>query len=123
MLSCQLPASRDAEGFVEFTLQAMDHEVFLGLMKHNHFDQGPFRGEPKYPGPGWVVVDHIVRNVHVLQGVSYVILGVLALEGRGVDLQWSHLINVTRNSVVPLGAVRFALRAAYGLEEAASRLL
>jgi hypothetical protein len=33
-----------------------------------------------------VVVDHVVRNVYVLQRVSYVVLGVLALEGRVVDL-------------------------------------
>src|ERR1700678_2735306 len=100
-----VPASRDADGFVEFGLpglHAMNHEVFVGLMKHDDFDQGPLRREPKYPGPRWIVVDHIVRNVYVLQGVSYVVLGVLALEGRGVDLHWSHLINVTRNFVVPL---------------------
>ena len=83
------PASRDAKGFVEFSLpglHAMDHEVFRGLMEHDDFDQDSLRREPKYPGPRRIVVDHIVRNVHVLQGVVYVVLGVLALEGRVVDL-------------------------------------
>lgn len=103
-VAMSVPASRDAESFVEFTLpglHVMDHEVFLGLMKHDQFDQGSRRREPKCPGPRWIVVDDIVRNVYVLQGVSYVVLGVLTLQGRVVDLQWSHLINVARNSVVP----------------------
>jgi hypothetical protein len=103
-VAMSVPASRNTESFVEFTLtglHAMDHEVFLGLVKHDHFDQSPLWCEPKYPGPRWIVVDHVVRNVYVLQGVSYVVLGVPALEGRVVDLQWSHLINVTRNSLVP----------------------
>jgi len=103
-VAMSVPASRNTESFVEFTLtglHAMDHEVFLGLVKHDHFNQSPFRCEPKYPGPRWIVVDHVVRNVYMLQGVSYVVLGVPALEGRIVDLQWSHLINVTRNSLVP----------------------
>jgi len=42
----------------------------------------------------------------VLQSVSYVVLRVLALEGRVVDLHWPHLINVTRNYVIPPGLRR-----------------
>lgn len=68
-------------------------------MKHDQFDQSSLRREPKYPGPKRIVVDHIVRNMHVLQGVSYVVLGVPALEGRVVDPRWPHSINVTRNFV------------------------
>jgi hypothetical protein len=76
-----LPASCGAEGFIEFTLSglhAMDHEVFLGFMEHDHFHRGSLCRKAEYPGPRRVVVDHVVGNVDVLQSVSYVVLGVLA---------------------------------------------
>ncbi len=88
-VAMSVPASRNTESFVEFALpglHTMDHEVFLGLMKHDQFNQSSLRREPKYPGPRRIVVDHIVRNMHVLQGMSYVVLGIPVFEGRAGTL-------------------------------------
>jgi hypothetical protein len=88
-VATSVPASRETESFVEFGLpglHAMDHEVFPGPVKHDQFNQDRLGREPKYPGPRRILVDYVVRNVHVLHGVSYVVLGELAPECRVVDL-------------------------------------
>ena len=114
-----LASPNDAKGFVEFGLagrHAMNHEVFLGLVKHDQFDQCSRRREPEDPRPRWIVIDHVVRNVSVLESVLYVGVGVSMVEGRVMDPDRPHLINVTRNYLFPKpGPLHYSVRAGHGL--------